>query len=144
MTNLVLRPFNGVSRDMDRWFNDFFGFPALQSEADADFVPRVDIKDTKDNVVLTFELPGMEKKDIKVLVKDGNLIVSGERTFRSEQKDENCIRNEIRQGSFSRSFTLPDTVNSESISADYRNGMLEIKLAKIEEVKPKEIEVRVS
>jgi HSP20 family protein len=144
MTNLVLRPFNGATREMDRWFNDFFGFPALESEGDAEFVPRVDIKDTKDNVVLTFELPGMEKKDIKVLVKDGNLVVSGERTFKSEQQDDNRIRSEIRQGKFSRSFSLPDTVNPENIGADYKNGMLEIRLAKLEEVKPKEIEVRVS
>ncbi len=144
MTNLVLRPFNGVGHEIDRMFNDFFRYPSIHSECEADYLPRVDIKDNKDNVTLTFEVPGMDKKDIKVVVKDGNLIVSGERNFKSEEKDENYVRTEIRQGKFCRSFSLPETVNADSVTADYRNGMLEVKLAKLEEVKPKEIEVKVS
>ena len=78
------------------------------------------------------------------MVKDGNLIVSGQREFKTEEKDETFIRTEIRTGSFCRSFTLPETVNAENIGADYKNGILEVRLAKLEEVKPKEIEVKVS
>ncbi|MEW6049658.1 MAG: Hsp20/alpha crystallin family protein [Candidatus Zixiibacteriota bacterium] len=144
MTSLMVRPFNGWTREVDRMFNDFFNVPAFRHDVDADFAPRVNIKETKDDIRLTFELPGLDKKDIKVVVTDGNLVVSGERNFREEQKDENSIRTEIRSGKFCRTFTLPDTVKSDSVSADYKNGMLEVKLAKLEEVKPKEVEIKVS
>jgi HSP20 family protein len=95
-------------------------------------------------LVLTFELPGMDKKDIKVQVKDSVLTVSGKRELKSETKEGNTVRSEIWSGSFSRSFTLPDSINPEKIAADYKNGLLEIRMDKLEEVKPKEIEVRVS
>ncbi len=134
---------NRLAREIDHMVNNFFNFPSLRADDSADFMPRVNIRDTKDNVVLTFEVPGMEKKDIKVSVKDDVLTVSGQRTFKSENKDEGWVRTEISSGSFSRSFTLPDTVNTERVSADYKNGMLEIKLAKREERKPKEIEVNI-
>lgn len=144
MTRAIVRPFgHGWAKDMDRMFNDFFA-PSNWTNTDGDFAPRVNIKDGKDSVTLAFELPGMEKKDIKVMVKDGNLIVSGQREFRTEEQDETLIRSEIRTGSFCRSFTLPETVNAENVSADYKNGILEIRLTKLEEVKPKEIEVKVS
>jgi HSP20 family protein len=145
MTNITVRPFrNALACDIDRAFGDIFRFPAAALDPEAEFTPRVNIKETAENIVLSFELPGMEKSDIKVLVKDGTLIVSGERAFKSEEKEENIIRTEIRTGKFSRSFTLPETVDPEQVSADYKNGILEIKLAKHEEVKPKEIEVKVS
>ena len=152
MTNLVLKPQVGLGREIDRMFDQFLTFPMTRfgarshdhADADAEFTPRVNITDTKDKVVLTFELPGIDKKDIKVLLKDGNLIVSGEREFRSELKDENLIRTEIRSGKFSRSFSLGDAVRADSIVADYKNGLLEISLEKVEEIKPREIEVRVS
>lgn len=144
MTSLMVRPFNGWTREVDRLFNDMFNVPGVRAEAEVDFAPRVNISETKDDIRLTFELPGMDKEDIKVVVRDGNLTVSGERNTREEQKDESCIRTEIRTGKFSRTFTLPDTINAESISADYKNGLLEIRLGKLEEVKPKEIEVKVS
>ncbi len=152
MTSLVLKPGVGFGRDVDKMFSEFFSFPVNrfgacmgdQSCTESEFMPRVNIADTKDNIALTFELPGMDKKDIKVIVKDGNLIVSGEREFKSEQKDGRFVRTEIRSGKFSRSFSLGDEINADSVTADYKNGLLEITLAKLEEVKPKEIEVRVS
>lgn len=145
MTNLMIRPMNGLARDIDRMFRDFWGAPTVHwEESENDFSPRVNIVDGKDQISLTFELPGMERKDIKVLVKDGMLSVSGERTFRNEQKDDTCIRTEIRSGKFYRSFSLPETVRTDNIVADYKNGLLEISLPKLEEVKPKEIEIKVS
>lgn len=145
MTRALMRPFgHNWTRDIDRVFSDFFSVPAMVNDQDSEFVPRVNIRDTKDNVTLSFELPGMEKKDIKVVVKDGNLIVSGQRELRNEEKDETFIRSEIRTGKFCRSFSLPETVNAENVGADYKNGILEIRLTKLEEVKPKEIEVKVS
>ena len=145
MTRALMRPFgHNWTRDIDRVFNDFFAVPAFANEPDTEFMPKVNIRDTKDSVILSFELPGMEKKDIKVVVKDGNLIVSGQREFRNEEKDETFIRTEIRTGKFCRSFTLPESVNAENVGADYKSGILDIRLTKLEEVKPKEIEVKVS
>ncbi len=142
MTYLV--PTNRIAREIDSMFNSFFRFPSVRSEPSCDFMPRVNIKETADDVTLTFELPGMEKKDIKVMVNDDVLTVSCDRNFKSEEKDNGFVRREIRVGSFSRSFTLPDSVDSEKVSADYKNGLLEIKLTKLEEAKPKEVEVKVS
>jgi HSP20 family protein len=145
MTYLTVRPKRSVfNTELDNWFEDFFRWPARARENSEGFAPRVNIDETKDEIKLNFELPGMDKKDIKVTIHDGVLEVSGKREFKSESKDGGCVRREIRSGEFSRSFTLPDSVNSEKINADYKHGMLEVKLAKIEEVKPKEIEVKVS
>ena len=145
MTRALVRPFGqNWAKDIDRMFGDFFGSPVVFNDPESEFMPKVNIRDTKDNVTLCFELPGMEKKDIKVVVKDGNLIISGQREFKSEEKDDTFIRSEIRTGKFCRSFSLPDTVSGENIAADYKNGILEIRLTKLEEVKPKEIEVKVS
>jgi HSP20 family protein len=134
---------NRITREMDSLFNNFFNFPSFRTDDSSDFMPRVNIKDTKDNVILAFELPGMEKKDIRVTVKDEVLTISGQRDFRTEEKNEGWVRTEISSGSFSRSFTLPDTVDTEKVNADYKNGMLEVKLAKRPERKPKEIEVNI-
>lgn len=141
MTNIMLRPTRHWN--MDRMFEDFFGSPARWQADDAAFSPRTDIQENENEISLTFEIPGMDKGDIKVSVVDGVLSVSGERKFKKEEKDANYLRSEIRTGSFSRSFTLPDTVDADQISADYKDGLLLVKLAKKEEVKPKEIEVQV-
>ena len=86
----------------------------------------------------------MEKDNFKINVKDNVLTVSGERKDESEEKADNYIRSEIRSGSFSRSFTLPKTVDVDKINADYKNGILELTLGKREEAKPREIDVKVS
>lgn len=141
MTNICVRPTR--QWNVDRLFEDFFGSPARWAVDNADFSPRTDIQESENEISLTFELPGMDKGDIKVSVVDGVLSVSGERKFKKEEKDANYLRSEIRTGSFSRSFTLPDTVDADKISADYKDGLLLVTMAKREEVKPKEIEVKV-
>ena len=145
MTYMTVRPKRDLfSREIDNWFEDFFGAPKRAREEQKGFAPRVNIDETDDNIILLFELPGMDKKDIKVTLHDGVLAVSGKREMKQESEDDCCVRREIRAGEFHRSFTLPETVNADNIVADYNNGMLEIKLAKLEAVKPKEIEVKVS
>lgn len=144
MTCMTIRPIRNRWNELDRLFEDIWGVPMVQTQSEADFSPRVNIEDTKDNLIVTFELPGMEKKDIKVSVKDNVLTVSGKRELKSESHDGNTVRSEIWSGSFARSFTLPETINSEKIAADYKNGLLEIRMDKLEEVKPKEIEIKVS
>ena len=142
MTCMTIRPTRNRWSELDRFFEDVWGVPRTQGETD--FSPRVNIEETKDHLILTFELPGMEKKDLKVQVKDNVLTVSGKRELKDESKDGNTVRSEIWSGSFSRSFTLPETINPEKIGADYKNGLLEIRMDKLEEVKPKEIEIKVS
>ena len=145
MTYLTVRPKRDPwTGEIDNWFEDFFRWPVRGREHQEGFAPKVNVDETKGEVKLTFELPGMDKSDIKVTVQEGILTVSGKREFKQESKDDCCVRREIRSGEFSRSFTLPDTVNGDKITADYNNGLLEIKLAKLEEVKPKEIEVKIS
>jgi HSP20 family protein len=125
-------------------FDDFFRSPSMSTDVDCDFMPRVNIRDSKDNVELSFELAGIDKNDIKVSVKDYALTVSGERKFEKKDEKDHYVRSEIFSGTFSRSFNLPDTVDADRITADYRNGMLVVTVAKLEEVKPKEVKVDVS
>jgi HSP20 family protein len=132
-----------VARDFDGLIDSFFGTSALRSNFDCDFMPRVDIIEDENNVHLNFELPGMEKDQIKVMVEDGVLTVSGERKHESEEKDKNFVRTERAYGAFSRSFTLPDNIDHEKISADYKNGLLNVTLAKTEKARPKEIAVSI-
>jgi len=107
------------------------------------FVPPVDIYEDEHNVTLKLEVPGIEEKDLDVRVENNTLTVRGERKFEREEKEENFHRIERRYGSFSRSFTLPNTVDSEKVEADYVNGVLQIRLAKKAEAKPKQIKVSV-
>lgn len=144
MTFMTVRPVRNRWNELDRLFEDIWGVPSIRTQQESDFSPRVNIDETKDHLILTFELPGMEKKDIKVQVKDDVLTVSGKRELKSESNDGNTVRSEIWSGSFARSFTLPETINREKINADYKNGLLEIRMDKLEEVKPKEIEIKIS
>jgi len=107
------------------------------------FVPPVDVYEDEHSVQLKLEVPGIDEKDLDVKVENNTLTVSGERKFEKEEKEENFRRVERRYGSFTRSFTLPNTVNAEDINAQYDNGVLTIKLAKRAEAKPKQIKVTV-
>ncbi|MBN2227052.1 MAG: Hsp20/alpha crystallin family protein [candidate division Zixibacteria bacterium] len=137
------RVLNRISQDFDSVLDSFFRAPVFKNDASCDFMPRVDIVEDKESINLHVELPGMKKDDIKVLVEDGVLRISGERKQESEIKDRNYIRAERIYGSFSRSFTLPDNVEGDNISADYKDGVLNVTLRKLEKAKPKEIAVQV-
>ena len=144
MRNLTLKPKKtGLDRDIDSFFSDFFNAPMLWSDR-GNFYPAVDIQETDGDILMRFEIPGMEKDDIKVSIENDILTVSGERNLRHEDKDDNYIRTEIRSGSFCRSFSLPKGVDSKKIEASYKNGILMVKLTKSEEAKPKQIEVKIS
>jgi len=107
------------------------------------FVPPVDIYEDQHGIQLKLEVPGIEEKDLDIKVENNVLTVSGERKFEKEQKEENFHRIERRYGNFTRSFTLPNTVDTEKIGADYNNGVLNIRLVKREEAKPKQIKVNI-
>jgi HSP20 family protein len=107
------------------------------------WAPDVDIRETKDELVLEAELPGIDEKDLDIRVEGNTLTIRGERKFEKKATEDNYLRVERSYGSFTRSFSLPHTINNESIKADYSNGVLTIRLPKREEAKPKQIKISV-
>ncbi len=106
------------------------------------WAPAVDIYDTgKHELVIKAELPDMKREDIQLTVENNMLTISGEKRMDNEMKEENCHRIERTYGTFTRSFSLPNTVNTEKVSADYKNGVLTVRLPMKEEAKPKQIAV---
>jgi HSP20 family protein len=108
------------------------------------WAPSVDILETDNELVLKADVPGVELKDIDIRIENGTLTVKGERKFEREEKNKGFHRLERSYGSFVRYFTLPDTVDTENVKADYQNGVLTITLPKKEVAKPKAIKVQVS
>ncbi len=107
------------------------------------FAPPVDVYEDEHNVTLKIEVPGIDEKDIDVRIENNTLTVHGERKFEKDEKEENYRRVERQYGSFTRTFTLPNTVNQDSVHADYDKGVLKITMAKKAEAKPKQIKVNV-
>lgn len=107
------------------------------------FVPPVDVYEDEHAITLELEVPGVEQKDIDIRLENNTMTIRGERKFDKEEKEENFHRIERRYGSFSRSFTLPNTVDTEQCNADFENGVLKVKLAKRAEAKPKQIKVNI-
>jgi HSP20 family protein len=141
-----VRRFNHVAEEVDRALDQFFGDNANLSngsDVPAGWSPNVDIRETKDNFVLTFELPGISKDDINIHFENGLLKVEGERKQDELVDGVNLLREERRFGKFYRSFKVNTRVQSDNIEADYKNGLLTINLPKAVEIKPKEIKVKV-
>jgi len=106
------------------------------------WLPAVDIRETADAIVVHAELPGIDKKDVKVDVRDGVLTISGERKYEKDVKEENVHRIERSYGSFTRSFSLPSHVDVNKVEAKLDNGVLEVRLPKTDTAKPKSISVQ--
>lgn len=107
------------------------------------FAPPVDIYEDEHNITLKIEVPGINEKDMDVRIENNTLTVHGERKIEMEEKEENFRRVERQYGSFTRVFTLPSSVDTGQVSANYDNGVLKIKLAKKAAAKPKQIKVSV-
>ena len=107
------------------------------------FAPPVDIYEDEHNITLKLDVPGIDEKDIDVRIDNNTLSVHGERKIEKEEKEENYRRVERQYGSFTRTFTLPTTVDAEKVSATYDKGVLQIALPKKAEAKPKQIKVNV-
>ena len=137
------REFTTLQDRMNRLFHDSFSEGRDESLTTSTFAPAVDVYEDEHNVTLKFEVPGIEEKDIDVRIENNTLTVHGERKFEKEEKEENYRRIERQYGSFTRSFTLPNTVDPNQIQANYDKGVLKIKLAKKAEAKPKQIKVNV-
>lgn len=131
MANRLNRAFDLRSEDRDQ-------------ESLGNWNPPVDIFEEKDGLVLKAELPGMKKEDIEVRVENNVLTLQGERKRESETKEDGYHRSERAYGTFSRSFSLPTSVNTSKIGAEYKDGILSVSLPKAEEAKPKQIDVKVA
>ena len=140
------REFATLQDRINRVFCESYGHgPAGQDESltTSSFAPAVDVYEDEHNVTLKIEVPGIDEKDIDVQLENNTLTVHGERKIEKEEKEENYRRVERQYGSFTRTFTLPTTVDSEKVSATYDKGVLKIALPKKAEAKPKQIKVNV-
>ncbi|MFZ0312070.1 MAG: Hsp20/alpha crystallin family protein [Candidatus Korobacteraceae bacterium] len=136
------RELSALQNRLGRLFDEQYGGreEALTTGA---FVPAVDIYEDEHSIQLKLEVPGVDEKDLDIKVENNTLTVNGERKLEKEEKEENFHRVERRYGSFTRSFTLPSTVSTDDIQADYEHGVLKVRLAKRAEAKPKQIKVSV-
>lgn len=127
-----------------RMFQDTVNRLLSEPSAARPWTPAVDIFETEDELLLKADLPGVEMKDIDIQLENGTLSLRGERTYQHEAKEGGFHRVERSYGSFARYFTLPDTVNPEGVKAEYKNGVLTVKLPKKEIAKPRQIKVQVN
>src|SRR6478672_1298683 len=144
MTFVARRDFSTLQERVNRILRESFS-PGSPEEAltTSNFAPPVDVYEDEHNITLKIEVPGIDEKDINISIENNTLTVRGERRFEKDEKEENFHRVERMYGSFTRSFTLPNTVDAEQVSAHYEKGVLKIRLAKKAEAKPKLIKVSV-
>ena len=140
-------PFRELSTLQDRinraFRESYTGAGHDESLTTSSFAPAVDVYEDEHKVTLKIEVPGIDEKDIDVQIENNVLTVHGERKIEKEEKEENYRRVERQYGSFTRTFTLPQTVDTESVSATYDKGVLKIALPKKAEAKPKQIKVNI-
>src|SRR5947207_5823131 len=136
------RDLNLLQDRMNRLFDDAGRtWRADEPAATTTWSPAVDIFETEGEIIVKAELPGMERKDITLHLENNVLSLRGERKFEKETKDENYHRIERSYGAFSRSFSIPATVDDENIRAEYKDGVLNIVLPKKEQARPKQIKI---
>ena len=138
-------PFRGVTTLQDqinRLFNE--AFDRASDEANlTTWAPAVDIYETEHELVVKADIPEIKPEELDIRVENNILTIRGERKFEKKVSENNYLRVERSYGSFSRSFSLANTVNAEAIKADYKNGVLTLSIPKREEAKPKQIKVNV-
>ena len=145
LTRTRNRSLNSLQNEIDRVFDRFF--PSREQEQEgsspqAVWRPRMDLIETEEDYRLHLDMPGMSKDDIKISYQDNELVVSGERTSKRANEDEEFVRVERSFGQFRRAFTLPRTVDAENIRATYDSGVLTVTVPKAETVKPRQIDIK--
>jgi len=140
-------PFRGLTtlqEQMNRLFEDTFFRGRTGDSALTTWSPAVDIYETEHELVVKADLPDVDEKDLDIRVENNILTIRGERKFEQTLSEDNYLRVERAYGSFSRSLSLPNTVNTDAIKAEYRNGVLTVRVPKREEAKPKQVKVSVN
>lgn len=147
MAMIRWEPFRDLVQTQDR-FNRLFTETLSRVFGDegpsVSWRPAVDVYETDDTLVLKAELPGVDANDVDIRVEDGTLFLKGQRKFESEVKEEDYHRIERSYGTFTRTFALPNFVNSDQVKAEYKDGVLTLTMPKREEAKPKTIKIAVS
>jgi len=134
-----------AQRDFDRLFRGAFSSQLGETELSTrSWAPPVDIYETEDAIVLRAELPGVDPKEVEVRVEDNTLYLKGERKFEKEVKEQNYHRVERSYGSFARSFSLPNSISTDKVKAEFKDGLLTLTMPKREEAKPKTIKIDVT
>ncbi len=140
-------PFRGLTTlqdQMNRLFENTLFRGRSDESALTTWAPAVDIYETENALVVKADLPDVNEKDLDIQVENNILTIRGERKFERDVKEDNYLRVERAYGSFSRSFSLGNTVNTEAIKAEYRDGVLTLTIPKREEAKPKQVKVSVA
>jgi len=133
-----------MRREMDRLWDSFFETRSRRRGTEiAEWVPSLDVSETKNEIVVKAEIPGIDPKDIDISLLNDVLTIKGEKKQEKEEKEENYHLIERSYGSFSRSIRLPKEVQGDKINASYKNGILKVMLPKSEEAKKREIKIRV-
>ena len=136
-------PFRGsYDSQLNRLFTDFFGRTS-QDQNLTSWAPAVDIFEGEHELVVKADLPDIKPEELDIRVENNILTIRGERKFEKKAEEKNYLRVERSYGSFARSFSLANTVNSEAIKADYKDGVLTLSIPKREEAKPKQIKVNI-
>lgn len=133
---------SSLQNEMNRMVDSIFREGSLTETGM--WLPPIDLSETNDKITVKAEIPGIDPKDIDISIQDNTLFLKGEKREEKEEKGKNYYRIERQYGSFSRSVVLPATVNTDKVTAECKNGVLEITLQKKEEVKPKQISIKVS
>jgi HSP20 family protein len=137
-----LRELTSLQSEMNRLFNTVFDTPAPGNAGTMRrWMPAMDLVESGDHFVLRADLPGMSEEDVKIEIEDGTLTLSGERKAEHEEREEGYYRVERAFGSFSRSLTLPKGINPDAVTARFDRGVLEVRIPKPEERKPRRIEI---
>jgi HSP20 family protein len=142
-----VREIDSLQGEMNRLFSTFFDTPTTRSgagnggAATRRWLPAMDLIETGEHFVLKADLPGMTEEDVSIEVQDGTLTISGERSAEHESHERGWYRIERSFGSFNRSLTLPDGVDADGISAQFDRGVLEVRIPKPEERKPRRVEI---
>ena len=136
------KEFERVRRQMDRLWDSFLEGGLRRRADEEEWLPSLDVAETKNELVVKAEVPGMDPKDIDISLSDGRLTIKGEKRQEKEEKEADYHLVERSYGSFIRSVQLPREVQGDKISASYKNGILKITLPKSEEAKKKEIKIK--
>jgi HSP20 family protein len=139
-----VRELHTMQNEMNRLFNTFFDSPTPGNGGNGAarrWIPAMDVVETDDHFVLRADLPGMSEQDVNIELEDSVLTISGERKAEHEQRNEGYYRVERASGAFSRSLTLPEGVNAEGIQASFESGVLEVRIPKPEQHKPRKVQI---
>lgn len=137
----VFGPVNEFRREFDRLFDDWLTPPTRSFRAESQFVPPCDVEEQDDHYLLTFEMAGVKRDDIKMEAIDSQIVISGERRDKTRRREDEQIYSERRYGKFQRRLALPAGVDLSQVQANYQDGILRVVIPKLETAKPRQIEI---